>query len=478
MLSVALGVLLCATTLGSMDEPHPVTTTLVSPGAHEKIGYFQALGVELTDTKPDLIKKEPADLKAPKYGVFRFGHFHWLGGPGGEPAKPTTTTEQAPAFAAILDEPDGGPKRLFVDTNRDGDLTNDPAPEWKETAEPGGDGTELKTYSGTAAFNFGTDKEPRLLHMAVYRFDKNDQRRAAGAKYLVCFRDYMLTADLPIGDKTIKAMITDEMATGDFRGVKPAPAADAEKKADPGAEKKDADAPAPPADDQEKDPTEALFASGTLLILDVNGNGQIDSRGEVFNAREPFNIGGTTYEIADMTADGKSFKLNKSSKSVAEVKPPPDLSAGQKIPAFEATLLDGKKVKFPDDYKGKIVMLDFWATWCGPCMREVPHVVAAYDKFHAQGFDVLGVSLDEKDALDKLKSVTADKKMAWPQIFDGKGWRGSLVELYAVEGIPACWLVDGDTGLIIADESKLRGEGQPSATIEQALADKKAKAGH
>lgn len=473
MISVALGVLVCAATLGSMDEPPSITTTLVSPGAHEKIGYFQALGVELGDAKPDLVKKEPADLKAPKYGVFRFGHFHWLGGPGGEPPKPTTTVEQAPAFAAILDEPDGGPKRLFVDTNRDGDLTNDPAPEWKATTEPGADGSELKTYSGTAAFNLGSEGEPRLVHMAVYRFDKNDQRRAAGAKYIVCFRDYMLTADLPIGDKKIKAMLTDEMATGDFRGAKPA---EAEKKAEPDADKKDADAA--PAEEEQKDPTESLFASGTLLILDVNGNGQIDSRGEVFNAREPFNIGGTTYEVADMSADGKSFKLAKSSKSVAEVKPPPDHSVGMKITPFEATLLDGKKVKFPDDYKGKIVMLDFWATWCGPCMREVPHVVEAYDKFHAQGFDVLGVSLDEKDALDQLKRVTADKKMAWPQIFDGKGWSGSLVDLYAVEGIPACWLVDGDTGLIVADESTLRGEGQPSATIEKALADKKAKAGH
>lgn len=470
MLSVALGVLMCATSVGSMDEPQAVTPTLVSPNAHEKLGYFQALGVELSDAKPDLIKKEPADLKAPKYGVFRFGHFFWLGGPGGEPPKPPTSAEQAPAFAAILDEPDGGPKRLFVDTNRDGDLTNDPAPEWKENVEQGMDGGDLKTYSGTAAFNFGTADEPRLLHMAVYRFDKNDQRRAAGAKYIVCFRDYMLTADLKFGDKTIKAMITDEMATGDFRGVKPA---EKDKKAEPDAADKDGKpAPDPAEPEEEQDPTQALFSSGSLLVLDVNGNGQIDSRGEIFNARSPFNIGGTTYELADMTADGKSVKLVKSSKTVAEVKPPPDHSEGKKITPFEATLLDGKKVKFPDDYKGKIVMLDFWATWCGPCMHEVPNVVAAYEKFHDQGFEVLGVSLDQKDALEQLKRVTADKKMAWPQIYDGKGWRGSLVELYAVEGIPACWLVDGDTGIIVADENKLRGEGQPSATIEKALADK------
>jgi thiol-disulfide isomerase/thioredoxin len=118
-------------------------------------------------------------------------------------------------------------------------------------------------------------------------------------------------------------------------------------------------------------------------------------------------------------------------------------------------------------------MLDFWATWCGPCMMEIPGLVKTYNAAHEKGFEVLGISLDKKDSAEKVKSVTGDKGMAWPQIYDGGFWQAALAKKYAIDSIPACFLVDGDTGLIIGDSSNLRGE-KLLGTIESAL-EKKAK---
>ena len=68
--------------------------------------------------------------------------------------------------------------------------------------------------------------------------------------------------------------------------------------------------------------------------------------------------------------------------------------------------------------KGKVVLIDFWATWCMPCVGEIPHVKEAYDQFHSKGFEVIGISLD--DDKSKLKKFVVDQKMEWPQYFDGK----------------------------------------------------------
>jgi thiol-disulfide isomerase/thioredoxin len=98
-------------------------------------------------------------------------------------------------------------------------------------------------------------------------------------------------------------------------------------------------------------------------------------------------------------------------------------------------------------YRGKVLLLDFWATWCGPCVAELPSVLSNYKKYKARGFDVLGISLDnDKKALNDFVKA---HKLPWPQLFDGKAWKGENATRYGVQAIPFTLLIGRD-GKIVA----------------------------
>ncbi len=141
------------------------------------------------------------------------------------------------------------------------------------------------------------------------------------------------------------------------------------------------------------------------------------------------------------------------------------LSAGAQFPDFSEKDLDGKPLSIAN-YKGKVVLLDFWATWCGPCRVELPSVIKTYEKHHSKGFEIIGISLDQDKT--KLSTFMKDRSMTWPQYFDGLGWGNKLAQKYGVNSIPATYLLDG-TGKIIA--SNLRGE-ELEAAVSKALAKK------
>jgi peroxiredoxin len=394
---------------------------LLSSGATAKQGGYVPHQIELSPAAPAGLTKTPADLAAPLYGQFKLG-----------PAESPTT------FFVVLDEPEGKPARLFVDASGAGSLGEASAIAWTARTNASASGPALVSYSGRVMVHpvYGAEQAP--LQIQMYRFDKNDPRRPGMARKLFYYSDYARNGRVTLGGMSYAALLSDPAASGDFRGA--------------GGEK-----PSPP-----------------VLILDLNGDGKFDLRREGFPVNKPFNIGGVTYEISGMTASGSSFQIVKSARSVEKATPLPTLTAGHPAPAFTAGTTAGTVMEFPGSYKGKVVLLDFWATWCGPCVNEMPHVTAAYTKLHQKGFEILGVSLDRPGAEGKIAAFTERLNMPWPQVYDGKDWHAEIATKYAIDSIPHAFLVDGDTGTILAEGNSIRGDNLAPA-IQKALASKAAK---
>jgi thiol-disulfide isomerase/thioredoxin len=172
-------------------------------------------------------------------------------------------------------------------------------------------------------------------------------------------------------------------------------------------------------------------------------------------------------EMAQLLTAGSDPSLKRVAKVLAESPDAPakikqmaqDMISGKTFSALFAvgkpvgikfTATDGTEVDLAK-MKGKVVLVDFWATWCGPCVGEIPHVKDAYAQYHEKGFEIVGISFDKEGDQEKLTKFTKDKGMTWPQYFDGKYWNNDFGKKFGIHSIPAMWLIDKNGNLADAN---------------------------
>jgi peroxiredoxin len=314
-------------------------------------------------------------------------------------------------IAIVIDESDGKPPRVYVDANNNHDLTDDGSPDWPAAK----DGMLFKTVviNGTFLIN-GKSQEVKMPY-GLLRFT-DEIRKKAGLFYTSQFGR---GGTIKVRDKEYKVLALTSSNQGlysDRRNVR--------------------------------------------LIIDLNKDGKFDSSKEskeAFDPGELFFLDGEAYQFLGASEVGDKMTLNTlplrmPEKWKAEV--------GDKIADFGFKTLDGKDMKL-SDFKGKVVLLDFWATWCGPCFKDLPDVKALYRKFDRSKFEIIGVSLDGAESntsLDGVKRYVSKNGITWPITFDER-WNVLVAVVYHTTGIPYQLIIDKD-GVIrmIEDGADSSGE--------------------
>ena len=324
-----------------------------------------------------------------------------------------------------IDEPASGEPRIFVDRKADGDLTGSGPGHWDRT-----NGPMLSASNVAIDVPYRTGKIPYSFNF--YRF-KNRNR-----DYLYYYRNSGREGEVVLDGKRYRVLVVDDNADGRFDDLQ----------------------------------------NGSLVI-DLNQDGDLEKTpdsAEYFRLNEPFNVHGKVWEVVSVSPDGLHITMQPSK---ANVPIKPYLSPGYPAPAFTGDGLDGKPIDLKAEAsKSNYVLLDFWASWCGPCRAEFPTLRRVYARYKEHGLTIVGVTLDSERA--RAVDATEKAKLTYRHVFDGLGWKNAVAQLYRVHGIPQIYLLDSQLKIVAKNlrgpklEERLRellgpGDEKAAKEVDQAM---------